>query len=173
MTSKNWCSRTFTWKMLSAKEEFGLATRYRDHDDAKAAEELVLAYQPLVLGIASAHRHYGMPVEDLFQEGLFGLISAVRRFDPTLGVRLHAFAKPHIRGAIRRHVMENISSVKIGKTENGRQLFWQLPWARAKLDQLSFGDMLSDEQVPIIAKQLDVEEKHVWAMWGRGEAFAG
>jgi RNA polymerase sigma-32 factor len=162
----------FTWKMLSAKEEFSLATRYRDHDDAKAAEELVLAYQPLALRIASEHRHYGLPVEDLFQEGQFGLINAVRRFDPTLGVRLHAFAEPHIEGGIRRYVMENISSVKIGKTENERKLFWKLPWEKAKLYQRYWGSMPDEVQVPIIAKQLDVPEKDVWAMWDRGADFS-
>jgi RNA polymerase sigma-32 factor len=131
------------YRMLSTEEELALAVAWRDHGDASAAERLALAYRPLVWRIATQHRHYlkeespehsgATGVEDLVQEGLVGLISAVRTFDPGIGARLHYHARPRITGAIRDFIMWNYSHVKIGTKRQEKAMFWGLPRFMAQL----------------------------------------
>jgi RNA polymerase sigma-32 factor len=176
------------YKMLSADDELALATAWRDHGDAKAAEQLVLAYRPLVWKIATEHRHYLKPespdtpdpgappgrsgatsVEELAQEGLAALISAVRTFDPDVGVRLHYHARVRVTGAIRDYIMHNYSHVKIGTKREEKALFWGLPRFMARLWHRGLTDI--NEMIPIAARHFGVAAWEVAGMLAR--TYAG
>jgi RNA polymerase sigma-32 factor len=186
------------YKMLSAGDERELALAWRDHRDAKAAEQLVLAFRPLVWKIATEHRHYLKPespdvpddpdappgrsgstsVEELAQEGLAALISAVRTFDPDIGVRLHYHARVRVKGAIRDYVMHNYSHVKIGTKRQEKALFWRLPRFMSRtqnrlLNTKHYDDPCAvfDEAVLLAAKHFDVKPWEVIGMLAR--TYAG
>jgi RNA polymerase sigma-32 factor len=164
------------YKMLTPAEELALARRYREDDDAKAAEALVLAHKPLVYRIATDHRHYlkaenldrqgAIGVEDLAQEGMMGMVAAVRTFDPNIGVRLHYHARPRITGAIRNFIMEKWSLVKIGTTEAQRKLFWSFGRTAGLIKQRD-PDIKDDILLRAIANRLDVPLQEVADMAAR------
>ena len=116
--------------VLSRDEEFALATRLRDHGDLEAAKQLVLAHLRFVVHIARGYTGYGLPVGDLVQEGNVGLMKAVKRFDPSVGVRLVSFAVHWIRAEIHEYVLRNWRLVKIATTKAQRKLFFNLRRAK-------------------------------------------
>ena len=93
--------------VLSREREQELAQRFRRHDDLAAARELVLSHLRFVVHIARGYSGYGLPMNDLVQEGNIGLMKAVKRFDPSVGVRLVSFAVHWIRAEIHEHVLRN------------------------------------------------------------------
>ena len=112
--------------VLSREEEVALATKFRNDTDLNAARQLVLSHLRFVVHIARGYSGYGLPVGDLIQEGNVGLMKAVKRFDPDVGVRLVSFAVHWIRAEIHEYVLRNWRLVKIATTKSQRKLFFNL-----------------------------------------------
>ncbi len=112
--------------VLSREEELDLARRLRNDEDLDAARQLVLSHLRFVVHIARGYSGYGLPVGDLIQEGNVGLMKAVKRFDPDVGVRLVSFAVHWIRAEIHEYVLRNWRLVKIATTKAQRKLFFNL-----------------------------------------------
>jgi RNA polymerase sigma-32 factor len=144
--------------MLGREEEFALARRFRDHEDLEAARALVLSHLRFVVHIARGYLGYGLPVGDLIQEGNVGLMKAVKRFDPDMGVRLVSFAVHWIRAEIHEFVIRNWRLVRIATTKAQRKLFFNL---RRMKKNLSW---LSDQEAQAVAGELGVEPREVREM---------
>ena len=123
--------------MLSAEEETELAWRFRRENDIDAARQLVLSHLRFVVHIARGYSGYGLQLGDLIQEGNIGLMKAVKRFDPAIGVRLVSFAVHWIRAEIHEFVLRNWRLVKIATTKAQRKLFFNLRKAKQRLGWLS------------------------------------
>jgi RNA polymerase sigma-32 factor len=126
-----------TVPVLSAEEENELAWRFRRDNDLDAARQLVLSHLRFVVHIARGYNGYGLQLGDLIQEGNIGLMKAVKRFDPTVGVRLVSFAVHWIRAEIHEFVLKNWRLVKIATTKAQRKLFFNLRKAKQRLGWLS------------------------------------
>ncbi len=109
--------------MLSAEEERMLAERYSKHGDIDAARQLVMSHLRFVVKVARGYSGYGLPQADLIQEGSVGLMKAVKRFDPSIGVRLVSFAVHWIRAEMHEYILRNWKIVKIATTKAQRKLF--------------------------------------------------
>jgi len=144
--------------MLGRDEEFALARRFRDHQDLDAARDLVLSHLRFVVHIARGYTGYGLPVADLIQEGNIGLMKAVKRFDPGMGVRLVSFAVHWIRAEIHEYVIRNWRLVRIATTKAQRKLFFNLRRMKKNLA------WLSDEETRVVAGELGVEPREVREM---------
>lgn len=144
--------------VLTAEEEQDLARRLHDDNDVEAARELVLANLRFVVHIARGYGGYGLPLGDLVQEGNVGLMKAVRRFDPTVGVRLVSFAVHWIRAEIHEYVIRNWRLVKVATTKAQRKLFFNLRKAKERLGWLSAAETQA------IADDLGVTTKDVTEM---------
>jgi len=144
--------------MLGRDEEFALARRFRDHQDLDAARDLVLSHLRFVVHIARGYTGYGLPVADLIQEGNVGLMKAVKRFDPGMGVRLVSFAVHWIRAEIHEYVIRNWRLVRIATTKAQRKLFFNLRRMKKNLA------WLSDEETDAVAGELGVEPREVREM---------
>jgi len=143
---------------LSAEEEIELARRYHEHQDLRAAEQLVLCNLRHVVPIVRGYKGYGLPEADLIQEGSIGLMKAVKRFDIGAGVRLMTFASHWIRAEINEYVLRNWRMVKIATTKAQRKLFFKL---RSHKDSL---DAVTHTQAIRIAQELGVKPEEVLAM---------
>ncbi|MEX2524271.1 MAG: RNA polymerase factor sigma-32, partial [Gammaproteobacteria bacterium] len=108
--------------IISAERERELATRFRRDDDLEAARELVMAHLRFVVRVARGYNGYGLPQADLIQEGNIGLMKAVKRFDPEVGVRLVSFAVHWIRAEIHEYILRNWRIVKVATTKAQRKL---------------------------------------------------
>jgi RNA polymerase, sigma 32 subunit, RpoH len=146
--------------MLDGEEEYILARRWRDHEDVEAAHKLVTSHLRLVAKMAMGYRHYGLPLSDLISEGNVGLMRAVKKFDPEVGVRLATYAMWWIRASLHEYVLNSWSLVKLGSQAAQKKLFFNLRRIKAKLNILDAKD-LSREQVAAIASELDVPEAEV------------
>ena len=144
--------------VLSREEELNLATRFREQGDLDAARELVLSHLRFVVHIARGYSGYGLPVGDLIQEGNVGLMKAVKRFDPTVGVRLVSFAVHWIRAEINEYVLRNCRLVKIATTKAQRKLFFNLRKSKKNLGWLTAGETQT------IANELGVTPREVTDM---------
>jgi RNA polymerase sigma-32 factor len=144
--------------VLSREAELALAVRFKDAGDLQAARDLVLSHLRFVVHIARGYTGYGLPVSDLIQEGNVGLMKAVKRFDPTVGVRLVSFAVHWIRAEIHEYVLRNWRLVKVATTKAQRKLFFNLRKYKKSLGYLS----QSERQA--VADDLGVELKDVVEM---------
>jgi RNA polymerase sigma-32 factor len=144
--------------VLSREEEQQLARRFREDDDLDAARQLVLSHLRFVVHIARGYNGYGLPVSDLVQEGNVGLMKAVKRFDPTVGVRLVSFAVHWIRAEIHEYVLRNWRLVRIATTKAQRKLFFNLRRLKRNLS------WLSAEETRAVAKDLGVPATEVTEM---------
>jgi RNA polymerase sigma-32 factor len=147
--------------MLSAEEEHELATRLQEHNDLDAARRLVLSHLRFVAHIARSYSGYGLPQADLIQEGSIGLMKAVKRFDPTVGVRLVSFAVYWIRAEIHEFVLRNWRIVKVATTKAQRKLFFNL---RSSKERLGW---FTHDETQAVAKDLGVSEADVREMESR------
>ncbi len=129
--------------VLAREEETSLARRFRDDGDLEAARELVLSHLRFVVHIARGYTGYGLPVGDLIQEGNVGLMKAVKRFDPDVGVRLVSFAVHWIRAEIHEYVLRNWRLVKIATTKAQRKLFFNLRRFKKNLGWLTESETLA------------------------------
>jgi RNA polymerase sigma-32 factor len=144
--------------VLTADEEFALATRLRETDDLDAARRLVLSHLRFVIHVARGYAGYGLQLGDLIQEGNIGLMKAVRRFDPNVGVRLVSFAVHWIRAEIHEFVLRNWRLVRVATTKAQRKLFFNLRKAKKHLG------WLSKEETEAVAADLGVTPRDVTEM---------
>ena len=148
----------FSLPMLSAEKERELAERYRNEHDLDAAWELVTAHLRFVVRVARGYDGYGLQQADLIQEGNIGLMKAVKRFDPNVGVRLVSFAVHWVRAEIHEFILRNWRIVKVATTKAQRKLFFNLRSSRKRLG------WMSRAEVEDIAADLGVEPRVVVEM---------
>ena len=144
--------------VLSREDENALATRFRRDNDLDAARELVLSHLRFVVHIARGYHGYGLPMGDLVQEGNVGLMKAVKRFDPAVGVRLVSFAVHWIRAEIHEYVLRNWRLVKVATTKAQRKLFFNLRKYKRSLG------WLTAEETQAVARDLGVSTDEVTEM---------
>ena len=144
--------------VLDKADEQALARRLREDEDLDAARDLVMAHLRFVVHIAKGYTGYGLPLNDLIQEGNVGLMKAVRRFDPEYDVRLVSFAVHWIRAEIHEFVLKNWRIVKVATTKAQRKLFFNL---RKKKKTLAW---LTDAETKAVAKDLGVKPAEVTEM---------
>ena len=144
--------------VLSKEEEVALALRFRTETDLDAARQLVLSHLRFVVHIARGYLGYGLPMGDLVQEGNVGLMKAVKRFDPDVGVRLVSFAVHWIRAEIHEYVLRNWRLVKVATTKSQRKLFFNLRKMKKNLA------WLSEAETRAVAHDLGVEVSDVREM---------
>ena len=147
--------------VLSVDDEQELARRFRDGDDLAAARELVHSHLRFVVHVARGYNGYGLPLGDLIQEGNIGLMKAVKRFDPDVGVRLVSFAVHWIRAEMHEFILRNWRIVKVATTKAQRKLFFNLRKSKTRLG------WLNAEEVSAVAKDLNVSEREVLEMESR------
>ena len=152
--------------MLQANEEYMLAKRWVDHEDTKAAHQLVTSHLRLVAKIAMGYRGYGLPVAELISEGNIRMMQAVKRFDPERGFRLATYAMWWIRASIQEYILHSWSLVKMGTTAAQKKLFFNLRKLKGQMKAIDEGD-LSPENVKEIAIRLDVPGHEVASMNAR------
>src|ERR1700681_1938978 len=144
--------------VLSKEDEVALAVRFRSEADLDAARPLVLSHLRFVVHIARGYLGYGLPMGDLVQEGNVGLMKAVKRFDPAVGVRLVSFAVHWIRAEIHEYVLRNWRLVKVATTKSQRKLFFNLRKMKKNLA------WLSEEETRAVASDLGVTPAEVTEM---------
>ncbi len=150
--------------MLSEEDERDLALRFRNEEDLEAARQLVMAHLRFVVRVARGYLGYGLPHGDLIQEGNIGLMKAVKRFDPAVGVRLVSFAVHWIRAEIHEFILRNWRIVKVATTKAQRKLFFNLRSAKQRLG------WMNSQEVESVAKDLGVDAKTVLLMEERMNA---
>ncbi|RKG38288.1 RNA polymerase sigma factor RpoH [Acinetobacter rongchengensis] len=151
--------------ILTAEQEKELADRYYYDQDLDAAKMLVMSHLRFVVHIARSYAGYGLPQGDLIQEGNLGLMKAVKRFDPNMGVRLVSFAVHWIKAEIHEYVIRNWRIVKIATTKAQRKLFFNLRSLKKSSKKLTL------EEAKSIANDLNVTPEQVLEMEGRLTAY--
>ncbi len=147
--------------VLSVEDEQRLAHRLREDNDIAAAQELILSHLRFVVHVARGYSGYGLQLGDLIQEGNIGLMKAVKRFDPSVGVRLVSFAVHWIRAEMHEFIIKNWRIVKVATTKAQRKLFFNLRKSKTRLG------WLNAEEVRAVAKDLNVSEREVLEMESR------
>lgn len=147
--------------VLSAEEERELAERLQQGGDLEAARQLVMSHLRFVVHVAKSYAGYGLPQADLVQEGNIGLMKAVKRFDPSVGVRLVSFAVHWIKAEIHEYVLRNWRMVKVATTKAQRKLFFNLRKSKKRLG------WLNHEEVQAVAADLGVSAADVTEMEAR------
>ena len=147
--------------VLSVEDEQALAQRFRDHEDLAAARELVYSHLRFVVHVARGYSGYGLQLGDLIQEGNIGLMKAVKRFDPDVGVRLVSFAVHWIRAEMHEFIIKNWRIVKVATTKAQRKLFFNLRKSKKRLG------WLNDAEVTAVANDLNVSKREVLEMESR------
>ncbi len=147
--------------VFSLDEEQELARKLRQDNDLESARRLVLSQLRFVVHIARGYNGYGLPLADLVQEGNVGLMKAVKRFDPDVGVRLISFAVHWIRAEIHEYVIRNWRIVKVATTKAQRKLFFKLRSSKTRLGWLNHAE------VQAVAKDLGVKPETVLEMESR------
>ncbi len=147
--------------VLSVDDEQDLARRFRDEQDLDAARELVHSHLRFVVHVARGYNGYGLQLGDLIQEGNIGLMKAVKRFDPDMGVRLVSFAVHWIRAEMHEFILKNWRIVKVATTKAQRKLFFNLRKSKTRLGWMNAAE------VSAVAKDLNVSEREVMEMESR------
>ncbi len=147
--------------MLTAEQEHELAVRLQRDSDLDAARQLVISHLRFVIHVARGYSGYGLALADLIQEGNVGLMKAVKRFDPSMNVRLVSFAVHWIRAEIHEFILRNWRIVKMATTKAQRKLFFNLRSAKKRLG------WFSHDEVNAVARDLGVSAKEVRAMEAR------
>jgi RNA polymerase sigma-32 factor len=154
--------------MLTPEEEQEFAKKFRDENDLEAAGKLVLSHLRLVVSVSRKYLGYGLPHGDLIQEGNIGLMKAVKRFDPDQGVRLVSYALHWIRAEIHEYILKNWRMVKVATTKAQRKLFFNLRSMKQGFkdeeDAQTHRDTLTDAQIDVMARQLNVKREEVIEM---------
>ncbi len=157
----SYISAAFQLPVLTAEEEHDYAVRLRDNGDLDAARALIVSHLRFVVRIARGYSGYGLPQHDLVQEGTVGLMKAVRRFDPEMGVRLVSFAVHWIRAEIHEYILRNWRIVKVATTKAQRKLFFNLRSSKKRLG------WFSHKEVQEVAEDLGVKPETVLQMESR------
>jgi len=155
---ESYISAAYQVPMLSEQEEHDLAVRFQQQQDLAAAQRLILSHIRFVIKIARNYAGYGLPQQDLIQEGTVGLMKAVRRFDPDMGVRLVSFAVHWIKAEMHEFILRNWRIVKIATTKAQRKLFFNLRSSKKRLG------WFSNDEVNSVADELGVKPETVLEM---------
>ncbi|MGL4711333.1 MAG: RNA polymerase sigma factor RpoH [Shewanella sp.] len=147
--------------MLEAEAEYELAKRLQETGDLHAAKQLIMSHLRFVVHVAKGYSGYGLPQADLIQEGNIGLMKAVKRFDPDVGVRLVSFAVHWIKAEIHEYVLKNWRIVKVATTKAQRKLFFNIRKSKKRLG------WFSDAEVTMVAENLGVSKADVTEMESR------
>ncbi len=157
--------------MLTADEERTYARRLKEHNDVEAAGRMVMSHLRLVVSIARQYMGYGLPHGDLIQEGNVGLMKAVKRFDPDQNVRLVSYAMHWIKAEIHEYILKNWRMVKVATTKSQRKLFFNLRSMKqgfkadaAATDAATHRDTLSEQEIDVVARHLNVKREEVIEM---------
>ncbi|MEO7391255.1 MAG: RNA polymerase sigma factor RpoH [Ramlibacter sp.] len=157
--------------MLTPQEEQEFARQFKDQNDIEAAGKLVLSHLRLVVSVSRKYLGYGLPHGDLIQEGNIGLMKAVKRFDPDQGVRLVSYALHWIRAEIHEYILKNWRMVKVATTKAQRKLFFNLRSMKqafkGEADAQTHRDSLTDAQIEVMARELNVKREEVIEMEAR------
>jgi RNA polymerase sigma-32 factor len=146
--------------LLSPKEEFQLAVRYRKHNDVKAVHKLITSNLRFVVKVALEYRTYGIKFADLIQEGNIGLMMALKKFNPYKGYRFISYAVWWIRAYIQNYIIKTWSLVKIGTTQAQKKLFYKMGKVRKALES----NKGNEKKYEMLAKNLDVSKKDIIEM---------
>lgn len=146
--------------LLSPKEEFQLAVRYRKHNDVKAAHKLITSNLRFVVKVALEYRTYGVKFADLIQEGNIGLLMAVKKFNPYKGYRFISYAVWWIRAYIQNYIIKTWSLVKIGTTQAQKKLFYKIGKVRKALES----NRENEKKYELLAKDLHVPKENIVEM---------
>ena len=149
------------YPILSAEQEKELAERYYYDEDLEAAKQLILSHMRFVIHIARGYLGYGLPLADLIQEGNIGLMKAVKRFDPNVGVRLVSFAVHWVKAEIHEYVLKNWRIVKVATTKAQRKLFFNLRKNKHRLASFN------EDEIEKVADDLGVSPQEVREMESR------
>jgi RNA polymerase sigma-32 factor len=154
--------------MLTPEQERSFAERLQQTGDLEAAGQLVMSHLRLVVSVSRQYLGYGLPHADLIQEGNIGLMKAVKRFDPTQGVRLVSYALHWIKAEIHEYILRNWRMVKVATTKAQRKLFFNLRSMKQAFkgdaDAHTYRDTLSDDEVNLMARELRVKPEEVLEM---------
>lgn len=154
--------------MLTPEEEQEFARKFKDDNDLEAAGKLVLSHLRLVVSVSRKYLGYGLPHGDLIQEGNIGLMKAVKRFDPDQGVRLVSYALHWIKAEIHEYILKNWRMVKVATTKAQRKLFFNLRSMKQGFkddeDAQTHRDTLTDAQIEVMARELNVKREEVVEM---------
>jgi RNA polymerase sigma-32 factor len=157
--------------MLTVQEEQEFARKLKEHNDLESAGKLVLSHLRLVVSVSRKYLGYGLPHGDLIQEGNIGLMKAVKRFDPDQGVRLVSYALHWIRAEIHEYILKNWRMVKVATTKAQRKLFFNLRSMKQGFkddaDAQTHRDSLTDAQIEVMARELNVKREEVVEMEAR------
>src|SRR5215469_9807805 len=153
--------RVHSIPVLSEEQERALALRFHDEQDLDAARQLVLHHLRFVVHVARGYLGYGLPLGDLIQEGNIGLMKAVKRFDPGVGVRLVSFAVHWIKAEMHEYILKNWRIVKVATTKAQRKLFFNLRKSKKRLGWMNAAE------VKAVAKDLGVTPEEVMEMESR------
>ena len=151
--------------VLTPEQERELAKQYYYDDNVDAARQLVMAHLRFVVHMAKTYSGYGLSQADLIQEGNVGLMKAVKRFNPEVGVRLVSFAVHWIKAEMHEYILRNWRIVKIATTKAQRKLFFNLRSSKKRLG------WLNNEETQKVAEDLGVDAKVVRQMEGRMSSY--
>src|SRR5512137_951497 len=163
---ESYLSRINQFPLLTAEEEFELASRYCKHSDIEAAHKLITSNLRFVVKVAFEYKSYGAKLLDLIQEGNIGLMMAVKKFNPYKGYRFISYAIWWIRAYIQNFIIKTWSLVKIGTTQAQKKLFYKIGKVRKALE--SEGE--DEKKYELLAKDLDVAKKDIVEMEQRMSA---
>jgi len=158
---ESYMQSAYSIPMLTAEEENDLATRLYNENDLQAAQKLIMSHLRFVIHVAKGYSGYGLAHADLVQEGNVGLMKAVKRFNPEVGVRLVSFAVHWIKAEIHEYVLKNWRIVKVATTKAQRKLFFNLRKNKKRLG------WFSNDEVNTVAETLGVSTKDVLEMENR------
>ena len=158
--------------MLTLEQEQAFARQLKNENDLEAAGKLIMSHLRLVVSVSRQYLGYGLPHADLIQEGNVGLMKAVKRFDPDQGVRLVSYAMHWIKAEIHEYILRNWRMVKVATTKAQRKLFFNLRSmkqgfradAGTDADIATHRDSLTDEQIDLVARDLNVKREEVIEM---------
>jgi len=158
---ESYVSSVTSINMLTAEQERELAFDLYENENLAAAKKLIMSHLRFVVHIARSYSGYGLPQADLIQEGNIGLMKAVKRFNPEVGVRLVSFAVHWIKAEIHEFVLKNWRIVKVATTKAQRKLFFNLRKSKKRLG------WFSNDEVATVAETLGVSKKEVLEMESR------
>ena len=154
-------------EMLDPQTEHALATAWRDQGDEAALHRLIEAYARLAISMAARFRRYGVPMEDLVQQGNLGLMRAAEKYDPENGARFSTYARWWIKASMQDYVMRNLSVVRTATNAAQKKLFFNMRRVQAELDRTQASGGSTAELAPRIAQRLEVPLAEVELMLGR------
>ena len=159
----NYLTEIKKFPMLSAKEEYMLAKKWKNNEDLKSAQKLITSHLRLVAKIAMGYRGYGLPVSEMISEGNIGLMQAVKKFDPEKGFKLATYAMWWIKASIQDYILRSWSLVKMGTTTAQKKLFFNLKKIKNQISANNTNE-LKNEHVEEISKRLNVKKEEVVSM---------